>query len=120
MLQTDVVEKDIPLLMSKQSMKKCGSVLDTRTDTIQMFGENINLITTSSGHYAVPITSKCNLIRSLDENSNQKFTLLSTIQHPDRHAIAVKLHRQFAHPPPDRLIKLINQSNLSADSSLKK
>ena len=119
MLQTDVVTKEIPLLLSKQSMKKCGSVLDTKTDTIQMFGENINLINTTSGHYAVPITAKSNLIRNLEENSSFKYTFVSTTQHPDRKALALKLHRQFAHPPSNRLIKLVNQSNLSEDSSLK-
>lgn len=120
MLETDVVEKEIPLLLSKHTMKKFGSILDTRTDTVQMFGENINLRNTSSGHYAMPISSKCNLLNSLEENNSMKMVFMSEIKCPDRITIALKLHRQFAHPTPERLIKLVNQSDLASDNQLKK
>ena len=48
-----------------------------------------------------------------------KFVLMAQEQQPDRRMLALKLHRQFAHPPPERIIKLINQSHLSNDTSLK-
>ena len=55
-LDTDVVMEDIPLLFSRSSMKRANTQLDTSKDTVNMLGEKIKLIVTSTGHYAVPIS----------------------------------------------------------------
>ena len=52
---TDVVDVNIPLLLSKESLKKANAVLDFSKDTAQMLGEKHQLLCTSSGHYALPI-----------------------------------------------------------------
>ena len=90
-IRADVVREEIPLLLSKKSMKKAETNIDFKTDTISMFGSQQRLITTSSGHYAVPLgqraTSEITLIaKTIDINSKMK--------------IAKKLHSQFLHPPP--------------------
>ena len=57
-ITTDVVNCRIPLLLSKQSMKTIGMILDFGRD-IAMVGDNkteIQLKTTSSGHYGLPIS----------------------------------------------------------------
>ena len=52
MLETDVVEADIPCLLSKAALKRAGTVLKLETDQAEIFGRAIDLESTSSGHYA--------------------------------------------------------------------
>ena len=64
---------------------------------------------TQSGHYAVPITRAKQLISNLDRETNMSITLtLSDIK--DNHTIALKLHRQFAHPSKGKLLQLIKKA----------
>ena len=61
-LETDVIDADIPLLMSKAAMKKAETVLNFNEDSVTMFGEQQHLLKTSSGHYAIPLTIKEKLL----------------------------------------------------------
>ena len=55
---TDVIKKDIPLLLSKASLKKAGACLDLKNDDkAVIFGQEIQLQLTSSGHYCADIRS---------------------------------------------------------------
>ena len=54
-LVTDVVKSDLPLLLSKKAMKAAHIKLDLEKDCAEIFGQNIILNETSSGHYCVPI-----------------------------------------------------------------
>ena len=56
-LKVDVVEGDLPLLLSRVFMKQAESELDFKDDTIVMFGQKFNLILTDSGHYALPLAT---------------------------------------------------------------
>ena len=53
---TDVVNSDIPLLLSKDAMKSAGTCLNSEDDTVTMLKKKIPLSCTSSGHYNIPIT----------------------------------------------------------------
>ena len=55
-ITTDVVDCNIPLLLSRKAMKNAGMVLDFRKDVISINGATIPLKTTKSGHYALPIS----------------------------------------------------------------
>ena len=44
MLNTDVVVSDIPLLLSRKSMKNADMTLDLKNDKVTIFGETIRLI----------------------------------------------------------------------------
>ena len=109
-LTTEVITEDIPLLFSRSSMKKAKARLNTADDTISMLGEEIKLVVTSTGHYAVPINRNRNI---LEEEAN--ISLQCSIPNMSQDQIALKLHRQFAHPPADRLIKLIEKSHYKND-----
>ena len=52
-IQSDMFVNDIPLLYSLSSMKKAEMKINFQNDTINAFGGNIPLITTTSGHYAI-------------------------------------------------------------------
>ena len=80
--------------------------LNFQNDTINIFDENIPLITTSSGH-TIPIVKAKQLINNLNRESDMSVTLTMT---NDNHNIALKLHRQFAHPSQEKLLQLIKNA----------
>ena len=49
------MREEISLLLSKKLMKKLETNTDFKNGTVSMFGSQKELITTSSGHYAVPL-----------------------------------------------------------------
>ena len=106
-ISTDVVDKDIPLLLSKKAMKDVGMNLNFETDTVTLFGEDIKLRCTTSGHYSLPLTSNC---QALDLGEPLSENILSCTNLDDKMMVAKKLHRQFAHPPVKRLLKLLDVS----------
>lgn len=68
---TDIVDADIPLILSKASIKKCNMIAkckDFENDTAKVFAEAIPLSTTCSGLYALPITKSKYLI---DDTGNR-------------------------------------------------
>ena len=68
LIVTDVVNNDIPLLLSKSAMKRAETVIDFKNDTAIMLGRQINLISTQSGHYAVPLTDNCRILNDMSTN----------------------------------------------------
>ena len=50
-----MVSSDIPLLLNKDSMKRAKMKLDLENDSASIFGKDVQLQCTSSGHYCVPI-----------------------------------------------------------------
>ena len=85
--------------------------INFQNDTINAFGQNIPLVTTTSGHYAIPLTPAKQAINDLERESSSNITLtMNNINQQSNHAIAIKLHRQFAHPTSDKLIRLINNA----------
>ena len=55
MLNTNIVVSDIPLLISRKSMKKANMTLDFKNDHAFIFDQSIQLLVTKSGHYGIPI-----------------------------------------------------------------
>ena len=54
-LSTDVVECNLPLLISKQSMKRGKMVLDFGEDSVKIRNRWVKLMVASSGHYMLPL-----------------------------------------------------------------
>ena len=82
-------------------------------DKVTMLGKTLNLQFTSSGHYSVPI---CKPKQVILQNKDQPevsvmFTMVSKTTEGKRKT-AIKLHKQFAHPHSDRLIKLIKDGGI--------
>ena len=114
-LRTDVVKEDIPLLLSRKSMKNAGTILDTKNDEVIMLDEKIPLIVTSTDHYAIPIS----LNRKILEDKTAQIVLRVTKANMSVKEIAIKLHKQFAHPSEERLLRLINNSEDGNNIELK-
>ena len=119
MIETDVVNEEIPLLLSKDTMKKADTEIDFKNDSVKMLGQKQNLIITTAGHYAIPLGNK-EVIEKVHSNSNINVTLnVKSINISDKKKIAQKLHTQFAHPTANKLIKLIEEGGLKNDEMLK-
>ena len=90
MIRANVFESGIPLLLSKDSMKKAKIKLDLENDQPEIFGEIINLDCTSSGHYCIPLCNTSILIKecvfSLDGKDRK-----------EKEKLIIKVHKQFAH-----------------------
>jgi hypothetical protein len=98
-VKSDVVDCNIPLLLSKASMKRAGMVLDLQRDCAQVFGKTVKLNTTTMGHYIMPIcpSPSPELVESV----------LSIFNVPANNKyVAIKLHKQFAHPSFEKLKKV--------------
>lgn len=54
---TDVVDCNIPLLLSRRSMKKAEMLVNFATDQVKIQGRVIDLQTSTSGHYLLPISA---------------------------------------------------------------
>ena len=54
-IETDVVDSEMPLLLSSRAMKRARVKLDLENDTAEILGAKVNLSSTSSGHYCVSL-----------------------------------------------------------------
>ena len=107
-IETELVEDDVPLLLSKEALKKAGTVLDFNNDTAVMFNEQQPLIATTSGHYAIPLSPVVDTAKQ-----EKQITLFAgCTENPDFSKVAEKLHRQFCHCSAERLSRLIQSSKL--------
>ena len=105
---TNIISKDLPLLLSKEFMKRANMVLDFTNDTLCAFDQTLHLETTNSGHYTLPLTEPAQLLSSINRSPSQ--ITLTLRKELSNHEIAVKLHRQFAHPTKQKLTQLIKQA----------
>ena len=62
---------------------------------------------TKSGHYPLPISPYTQLLNNLARNESINIALTSQGK-KSTFQMATKLHRQFSHPPPEKLAKLPN------------
>ena len=111
-LRVEVVENEIPLLLSKSTMKGLGksqSNLDLKSDKWIIDDEEISLHCTESGHYCIPVnvfqTDSCNITLRVRE--------LQNLSREDKMSKALKLHRQFGHASQEKLLRLISKSSVN-------
>ena len=106
-LSTDVIDYDIPLLLSKEAMKKAKTQIDFCEDKVHNFGRKIDIKFSSSGHYCIPLGG---------DVYNQQIVFLSTNlrdkSNEEKVKIAAKLHRQFAHPHSGKMKLLLRDAQI--------
>ena len=95
-IQSDILDNDIPLLFSKSSMKKADMKINFQNGTINAFSENIPLITTTSAHYAISLTSAEQAMSNIDREKNSAITLtVNNINEQSNQTTTLKLYQQF-------------------------
>ena len=108
-INTDIINKELPLLLSKSFMKRASMVIDFKKDTASALGEVVNLETTSSGHYIIPLSKPKQLMMNVNKNKNVNITLISRKNQTNKQ-IALRLHRQFAHASLNQLLSLLKKA----------
>ena len=112
-IKMDIIDGEIPLLLSREFMKKTNSELNFKNDTIDILEQKVNLIITESGHYGLPLGRNRQVITDAERNSDLKLTL--HVRNMNKKEIALKLHRQFSHPTAERLIQLVKNQSENCD-----
>ena len=77
MIKTDVTDSDLPLLLSKEAMKKGDVKIDFARDKVSFLNQNHAIVFTSSGHYAIPISRTEQLLNHCDKNNESERVLLT-------------------------------------------
>lgn len=112
LLDIEVVKCNIPLLLSNNSLKKANANLDFGSEQINFMGEEIPIKISKSGHYYIKLSRE----PTTQTTDIKRIFFTSPINPEDledsRNKIK-KLHKQFAHPHPKRLKKLISDSGVT-------
>lgn len=102
-IKANVVENNVPLLISNHSLKAAKAKINFVHDTIEIEGQEQKLISTSSGHYGVPVGKHC------EESDCKVFLETATTKDPKK--IALHLHRYFAHASAQKIKDFVQKSN---------
>ncbi len=100
----DVIKSDIPLLMSKNEMKRLGIALDMKNDKGSIDGKPLVLTTTTAGHYIVDLLQEdetleqVNIAELDNDNDKEQMKALS------------KIHLQFGHRPKKAFITILKEA----------
>ena len=117
---TDVVETSVPLLLSKEAMKKAETNIDFVKDEVSMFGSKQDVHVTQAGHYAIQLNQSRMILNSLNKNQDLKINLVvSKFNLEHKQKVASKLHSQFGHPTKNKLLKLLDRAGLEDNKALK-
>ena len=112
LLTTDVISFDIPLFLSKESMKRANTVIDFKNDYVELFGKKINLFFTSSGHYCMPIKNITNNLETFNDVNNV-LNLNCTSDKNEKKNKALKLHHQFGHHNYKKIVDLLKDAEVN-------
>ncbi|ESP02026.1 hypothetical protein LOTGIDRAFT_157157 [Lottia gigantea] len=104
-IDTEVVEADIPLLLSKESLKRANTVFDLAHDKASIFKRPVQLQFTSSGHYCIDLRDEIQGVS--DETPEDVMIFEENLSQKEKIKMLEKLHKQFGHATSDRLKKLI-------------
>ena len=112
-IKADVIDSDLPLLLSRKWMESVDTSINFKEKKVMMNGMRQRVETTCNGHLGIPLTKD---YISRDENvktENVLFTDRIENKTPEEILrIAKKLHVQFAHPRSERLIRLLKDGGV--------
>ena len=103
-IETEVVDIDLPLLLSKDSLKRAKAVLDMCNNKATMFHQPVELNYTSTGHYCIDISGKQET--KYNEESEILF-LEGKLNESEKKQTILKLHKQCGHASTANLKKLM-------------
>ena len=121
---TEVIEGDVPLLLSKAAMEKADVKIDFTNDRVEILSCEQELFLSSSGHYCIPISKK-KCLPQMDQELGevlQRSFLSSDTQFQskeERVRAAVKPHRTFSHPDANKLKSLLKDAKLVGEELFK-
>ena len=116
-LTTDVVNCDVPLLLSRESLEKANAIIDFQKAEVTFLNHCIPVIITNSGHYCLPLTRNFAISNKYTQTILFNFKMCGKdVTNEDLKKKVLKLHKQFAHPHPDRLLNLLKEADIHNSS----
>ena len=91
--ETDVVDSEIPLLLNKNTMKVAKIKLDLENEKATIFRKHVILLTTTCGHYCIPLPLFYFDINQSDINMKEQQLL--------------KIHKQFVRSSSEKMKALL-------------
>lgn len=114
-MNCDVIEKNVPLLLSKKALKDSESQLDLKNDIVTMFDEHLKLETTSNGHYYINLLPTEDLPRA----GADVFSAIDIEEKLTNKKDLIRLHRQFGHASSEKLKGLIKNAGVCSKNVFK-
>ena len=114
-IDVDVLDKDIPCLLSRPSMEQINTQIDLMNQQVTMLNQKVPLFTSKSGHYCIPLTKEK---RAMCTQEYDNITLIFRNKELSKKQTAEKLHSQFSHPSANKLVDLVKSSGHSRDKEL--
>ena len=108
-IETEVVDIDLPLLLSKDSLRRAEAVLDMSNDKATMFHQPVELNYTSTGHYCIDICCKQ---EAKDDEESEILLLEGKLNENEKKQTILKLHKQFGHASAENLKKLMQNAGI--------
>ena len=112
MLYTYVVEGDVPLLLSRATMKKMECKLDFVRDEVHMFGKTEKLIISRSGHMIIPFKGIREELKPERSGPTISQSATFVVETDDPKKNANHLHRYFAHASSKKIKEMVKDSSL--------
>ena len=84
-IETNMIDSDMPRLPSRSSMKRANMNLNFTEDTTSVFGETLDIVVSKSGHYAFPLTIPCRIVHKRNNktfNNTLSVTKVKTKKYP--------------------------------------
>ena len=103
-IMIDVINSDIPLLLSKGEMKRIGITLDMKNDKGYINDKPLTLTTTTAGHYTV------DLLHSAEEIEEVNIAELDTKNEEQQMKALLKVHKQFGHRPKRQFVTILKEA----------
>ena len=118
-IETDVVDYEIPLLLSKDAMKKAGMSIKFATDTVTIFGRKQDLLFTSLGHYSIPLENHIRNNLGTKGMPWKKEITVTTIEGwnnklaTGKRKATLKLHWRFSHASYQKIENLLQDAAIN-------
>ena len=114
LISVDIIESDIPCLLSKAEMKTLGMTLDMKNDKAYINGQPIKVSTTSAGHFIMDLIDQdetCNFCSIVDEVLEQAHVVdLMKVDETQQAKLLGKIHKQFGHRPKKVFVSLLKDA----------
>ena len=111
-IDVGIVKENIPLLLSKTSLKKCNVILDMNNGKARIFGKEVDLHFSTSGHYCINIIPEFHVRKPCKE---MILMLENNISDKQKFKQITKIHKQFGHASKENIKKLLTNANLMSN-----
>jgi hypothetical protein len=89
-------------------MKKAKMKIDLVNDKCEIFGQEVELMTTSSGHYCLSLLSD---VKVKDDIAWVLAVDLVSLSSEEQFKSMTKLHKQMGHHPKEKFVNLLKDAN---------